>query len=196
MTDLTDGNELRSDFDKLDTKLDNQSIENANTTLVQNVITSKNSKSRIVKVLVSLLLLSVISILYLNKDYFINNSNKEVLDTPTQEPEEVIKDYSKLLSAGREFSVYLDRNGKVIGFGDNTYKQLNVSNWSDIDQVSAGGFHTLGLKSDGTVVATGYNNFGQVEVDTWLNIKQVSGGRYHSLGLKEDGTVLCVGENQ
>lgn len=196
MTDLRDGNELISDTDKLDNKIDNQSIENVKSKLVQNVITPKCNKSRIAKILISLLLISVITLVYFNKDYFLYNSNKEVIDTPIQEPEEEIIDYSKLLSAGREFSVYIDQNGKVVGFGDNTYKQLNVGNWYDIVQISAGGFHTLGLKSDGTVVATGYNNFKQLDVNSWINIKQVSGGRYHSLGLREDGTVLCVGENK
>jgi len=92
--------------------------------------------------------------------------------------------------------VFIDENGSVIGYGDNTYNQLDFDNWSDIIQVSAGGFHTLGLKSDGTVLAVGYNNLGQTNVSSWTNIVQLSGGRYHSLGLKEDGTVVCVGENE
>lgn len=129
------------------------------------------------------------------------NQNKiitkdEVININQSSEESIFINYSNQVSAGREFSIYINVNGKVVGFGDNTYDQLNFDNWSDIVQVSAGGFHTLGLKSDGTVVATGYNNFGQLEIDLWTNIKQVSGGRYHSLGLTKDGTVVCVGEDK
>ena len=155
------------------------------------------NKNLLTLIIVSLLFIFIIAI-YMNKENLFptkeNNIEQEVI---IDEVEEVVNvDYTYLLSAGRDFSVYIDSNGSVKGIGDNTYKQLNVNNWSDIVQISAGGFHTLGLKSDGTVVATGYNNFKQIDVSSWSKIKQVSGGRYHSLGLKEDGTVLCVGENQ
>ncbi len=155
------------------------------------------NKNLLTLIIVSLLFIFIIAI-YMNRENLFptkeNNIDQEVI---IDEIEEVVNvDYTKLLSAGRDFSVYIDSNGSLKGIGDNTYKQLNFENWSDIVQISAGGFHTLGLKSDGTVVATGYNNFKQIDVSSWSKIKQVSGGRYHSLGLKEDGTVLCVGENQ
>lgn len=170
---------------QIDELIDSQDIQKAKI---------KSSKKKIILILV--LIVGLISIIFSFKDQLFGSKSEVIIDEPIQESSETLIDYSKLLSAGREFSVYIDQNGKVVGFGDNTYKQLNFENWSDIVQISAGGFHTLGLKSDGTVVATGYNNFKQIDVGSWSNIKQVSGGRYHSLGLKEDGTVLCVGENQ
>lgn len=98
-----------------------------------------------------------------------------------------------MVSAGRNFSVYMDDDGKLIGYGDNEYQQLNFSNWTDLKEISAGGFHTLGLRNDGTVLATGYNAYGQLNVKQWSQVDHVSAGRYHSLGLKDDGTVLCTG---
>lgn len=154
----------------------------------------------IIKISLTLSLISifiVLSILFFsgfNQNKTISNDYAKENNQPLEESIDL--NYSTLISAGREFSVYINLNEKVVGFGDNTYRQLNFDNWSDIVQVSAGGFHTLGLKSDGTVVATGNNNFGQLEIDQWRNIKQVSGGRYHSLGLKNDGTVVCVGEDK
>lgn len=146
-------------------------------------------------VTIGVVLFLIVVAVYMNRDNFFSTNKNNEIDEDV--PEEVVSvDYSKLLSAGREFSVFIDENGSVIGYGDNTYNQIDFDNWSDIIQVSAGGFHTLGLKSDGSVLAVGYNNLGQTNVSSWSNIVQVSGGRYHSLGLKDDGTVVCVGENE
>ena len=199
MTDLSEIYDVKSDVEELpeeanvDIKVETQIDESIDSQDNKNA-KIKSSKKKIIFILV--LIVGLISIIFSFKDQLFGSKNEVIINEPIQEPEVELKDYTKLLSAGREFSVYIDQNGKVVGVGDNTYKQLNFENWSDIVQISAGGFHTLGLKNDGTVVATGYNNFKQIDVGTWSNIKQVSGGRYHSLGLKEDGTVLCVGENQ
>jgi len=72
----------------------------------------------------------------------------------------------------------------------------NVSGWTDITQVAAGGYHTVGLKSDGTVVAVGVaNDYGQCEVSGWTDIVQVAAGGYHTVGLKSGGTAVAVGRN-
>lgn len=114
-----------------------------------------------------------------------------------QKPQEDSANYkAKQVSAGRNYTVILDSNGLVHGYGENDYNQLDFETWEDIISVSAGGYHTLGLKSNGKVIATGYNNFGQINVESWGEIKQISSGRYHSLGLKNDGTVICTGENE
>lgn len=131
---------------------------------------------------------------YLNKDKLFNEKQQIKKDSEVV-VEENGNDYSKLLNAGRNFSVYVDSIGTINGYGESTYKQLNFKGWSDIVQISAGGFHTVGLKSDGSVLATGFNDFGQINVSSWKEIKQISSGRYHTLGLTTTGTVLCVGEN-
>ena len=55
--------------------------------------------------------------------------------------------------------------------GWNFYGQCDVSEWTDIVEISAGDGHTVGLKSDGTVVAVGWNFYGQCDVSGWKNIK-------------------------
>lgn len=152
------------------------------------------NKNLLTPLIISFFLLIIISVYMNRENLFPNKENSIEQEVIIDEVVEV--DYSKLLSAGRDFSVYIDSKGSVKGIGDNTYKQLDFANWTDIVQISAGGFHTLGLKLDGTVLSTGYNNLGQTSVSSWNDITQVSAGRYHSLGLKSDGSVVCVGENE
>ncbi len=78
--------------------------------------------------------------------------------------------------------------------GDNTFGQLNVSSWTNIKTIAAGGSNTVGLKDDGTVVAVGFN-YGLLNVSSWTNIKAVAAGVLHTVGVKEDGTVVAVGFN-
>jgi alpha-tubulin suppressor-like RCC1 family protein len=69
---------------------------------------------------------------------------------------------------------------------------LNVGDWTGINEVAAGGWHTVGVRSDGTVVAVGGNEYGQCEVGDWMDIIQVAAGASHTVGLKVDGTVVAV----
>jgi len=154
----------------------------------------KINKKLILASLLSVVLIGFIAFVYLNRDSLFASNESSVIEEDVIE--EVVVDYTKLLSAGRNFSVYIDANGSIKGYGENTYNQIEFGNWNDITQIAAGGFHTLGLKSDGLVLSTGYNNYGQINVSSWNDITQVSAGRYHSLGLKSDGTVVCVGENE
>ena len=54
--------------------------------------------------------------------------------------------------------------------GFNDYGQCDVSEWTDIVAVAAGGWHTLGLKADGSIVAAGRNENGQCEILGWDNM--------------------------
>ena len=49
----------------------------------------------------------------------------------------------------------LKSDGTMVAVGWNGLGQCDVSGWTDIIQIAAGGIHTVGLKSDGTVVTTG-----------------------------------------
>jgi hypothetical protein len=116
------------------------------------------------------------------------------------------------LVAGGAHTVGLKSDGTVVATGKNNKGQCDVSGWSDIIEVSAGGRyseyseiytkedytigHTVGLKSDGTVVATGYNRFGQCDVSGWRDIVSVSAGNDHTVGLKADGTVVRTGSDE
>ncbi|MGB6873095.1 MAG: CFI-box-CTERM domain-containing protein [Dehalococcoidia bacterium] len=72
--------------------------------------------------------------------------------------------------------------------------------WTSIDQVAAGGAHTVGLKDNGIVVTVGLRDEyrcygGQRDVGGWTSIDQVAAGWCHTVGLESDGTVVAVGNN-
>ena len=102
----------------------------------------------------------------------------------------------KTLDAGYGNTAAVKTDGTVFVVGDNTYGQLDVSDWTDIVEVSVGESHILGLKSDGTVVAAGDNSHGQCDVSQWRDIVSISAEEIHSVGLKCDGTVVSVGGNE
>lgn len=180
----------------LDNLLLNSLDSNEDNILFIDSNTNKNmKKDKIIKIVLSsiVILMSFIVIGYFFRDKLFPIIIEPTIAQENEPVENIEKIYSNQLSAGRNFTVYIDNDGKINGFGENTYKQINFSNWEDIIQVSAGGFHTLGLTSKGNVLSTGYNEYGQLNVNSWANIKQVSAGRYHSLGLTDSGNVYCVG---
>jgi len=81
-----------------------------------------------------------------------------------------------MVVAGCYQTAGLKDDGTVVAVGLNHAGQCNVSDWTDIVQVSAGWHHTVGLESDGTVVAVGYNNHGQCDVGGWTGIIKVASG--------------------
>ncbi len=92
-------------------------------------------------------------------------------------------------------TVGLKFDGTVVAVGSNDNGQCNVSGWTDIVAVSAGGHHSVGLKSDGSVLAVGNNGNGECNVSGWTDIIAVSAGDYWTVGLKSDGTVVATGSN-
>ena len=99
------------------------------------------------------------------------------------------------ISARDDHTVGLKADGTVAAVGYNEDGQCNVSGWTDIVAVAAGGNHTVGLKADGTVMAVGSNGYGQCDVSGWRDIVAVAAGSSHTVGLKADGTVVAVGNN-
>lgn len=98
--------------------------------------------------------------------------------------------YAGILAAGEQHVVGLRPDGTVFAYGDNTYNQCDVDNWTDIVSVYAKGNYTIGLKNDGTVVATGDNTYNQCEVDDWTDIVEIYTEYDAVIGLKKDGTVV------
>lgn len=95
------------------------------------------------------------------------------------------------VATGFSHTVAIKENGTVVAIGSNEQGQCNVSNWSDIVSVVAGGWHTVGLRLDGTVAAAGYNKDGRSDVSAWTDIIMIAAGEYHTVGLKADGTVVA-----
>lgn len=86
----------------------------------------------------------------------------------------------------------LKKDGTVLSTGKHA---LDVSDWSDIKQISASGDNEdmiIGLKNDGTVLVEAVEESVK-EAEKWTDIVQVSAGRLHMAGLKKDGTVVTCG---
>ena len=111
---------------------------------------------------------------------------------------------SHAVSAGGFHGLSLGNNGLVSGWGDNTYKQIDVPpGLSNVIAISAGGYHSLALTSDGTVWGwgagtniTGLPRVGQARIPAGLsNVTAIAAGFYHSLALKADGSITAWGYN-
>ncbi|NBP25564.1 MAG: hypothetical protein EBU81_13655, partial [Proteobacteria bacterium] len=134
-----------------------------------------------------------------------------------------------MMSAGGAHSVALGSDGKLYAWGANGNGQLGDGTTSDrsravavatgampsgvsLQQVSAGGSHSLGLGSDGKVYAWGANEYGQLgdgtttsrtspvavgagEIPSGVTITEVRAGRDHSLALGSDRKVYAWGRN-
>lgn len=98
-----------------------------------------------------------------------------------------------LTDDGKVLSYIVDDEDIVKAFGDFTYGQEETNNWTDIVDVSTGGYHTISLKKDGTVVACGDNSFGQLDVSDWSDIVAIEAGDRSSFGIKSDGSVVVAG---
>ena len=101
------------------------------------------------------------------------------------------------ISAGYQHSAALLSDGTPAAVGSNNNNgQCDVSDWSDIVAISAGGYYTVGLKSDGTVVKAGDGSYEMDGVSGWTDITAISAGGEHIVGLRADGTVIAVGQNK
>ncbi|XID94941.1 S-layer homology domain-containing protein [Paenibacillaceae bacterium WGS1546] len=103
------------------------------------------------------------------------------------------------IAAGDNFSLALKSDGSVVGWGVNTYLQLNVPHMaqSGVIDIAAGANHALALLSTGRVVAWGANTSGQstVPIEAQNGVIAIAAGEAHSLALKDDGSVLAWGLN-
>ena len=94
----------------------------------------------------------------------------------------------KQICSGTDHVVGLRADGTVVAVGGNENGECNVSEWKDIQAISACVYVTVGLKADGTVVATGYNGAGQCNVSHWRDVISISTNGARTVGLKADGS--------
>ncbi|MGA3282934.1 MAG: immunoglobulin domain-containing protein [Verrucomicrobiota bacterium] len=110
--------------------------------------------------------------------------------------------YATRIAAGGSHSLALNRDGTVVGWGDNNNGvSAFANNLSNIVAVAAGWECSLALKADGTVIAWGGNSAGQTNVPIGLsNVVAIAADGCDclpnpscSLALKSDGTVVGWG---
>lgn len=90
-----------------------------------------------------------------------------------------------------------DPPNRVIGWGDNAYKQTNSpAGLSNAITIAAGAYHNIAVRSDGTVLAWGRNDGGQTNCPPGLtHVVSVAAGWTHSLALNDTGNVVPWGDN-
>lgn len=93
------------------------------------------------------------------------------------------------------------------GANNSTKVPIQTLLLTNVQAVSAGGWHSVALKQDGTVWCWGWNADGQLgdntntdrtiptQVPNLNDVKQIAAGTYHTLALKNDGSVWAWGDN-
>jgi len=99
------------------------------------------------------------------------------------------------IAAGNGFSLAVDGDGVVHGWGDNSTGQLNLPGEQIYVDVAAGQFHSLGLLDDGSIVGAGRNNEGQLNFPAGTDYVTISAGGWHSVALRSTGAIVAVGSN-
>ncbi len=89
------------------------------------------------------------------------------------------------IAAGVSGSLFLGRDGTLVGSGNNSPILTNVA------LVASGDYHGLASLSNGTIIAWGLNSAGQTNVPAGLHdVAMLAGGEMHSVALQRDGTAV------
>jgi hypothetical protein len=102
------------------------------------------------------------------------------------------------VSAGREHSLALLRNGTVQAWGSDAEGLAVVPSAAlgGVTRISAGFEHNLACKSDGTLVAWGASSYGRTAIPAGITTAtNVAAGGLHSLALLANGTVRAWGDS-
>jgi alpha-tubulin suppressor-like RCC1 family protein len=104
---------------------------------------------------------------------------------------------AQAIAAGRIHNLAVLNNGTVVGWGDNSFGQLNIPpGLTNATAVAGGYLHSVALRDDGTVVAWGDDTYGQTDVPFGLtNVVAVAAGDFNTLALLANGTVVGWGDD-
>src|SRR6185503_21346479 len=83
-------------------------------------------------------------------------------------------------------------DGTIVGWGNNSYGQLNIpASATNIIAVAAAN-HCVAARSDGSIIAWGRNDVFQTQVPPWLSdVVAVAANGIHSVALRSDGVVVA-----
>lgn len=101
----------------------------------------------------------------------------------------------KAISVYKDHVLALKYDGTVIGWGDNSYGQMNIpDSLNHVIAISAGDRHSLVLKDDGKAVAWGGESYGYSPVPEHINnIVAISAGWNMTMLLDKNGNVYVMG---
>jgi hypothetical protein len=93
------------------------------------------------------------------------------------------------IAAGAMHALALGRDGRVFGWGDSSYGQLNVpADLTNAVAISAGGWHSMALQADGKVIAWGDDQEGESTLPEGLtNGTAIAAGYWHGVALVGEG---------
>lgn len=101
------------------------------------------------------------------------------------------------IAAGRIHNLAVLNNGTVVGWGDNSFGQINIPpGLTNAIAVAGGYLHSVALRDDGTVVAWGDDTYGQTDVPAGLtNVVAIAAGDFHTLARLANGSVVGWGDD-
>lgn len=100
------------------------------------------------------------------------------------------------MACGIRNSIVITDQGTIKTAGKNSFKQLNIDEWSDIISIDLYGTLTIGLQENGIAKITGsYNKQEIYDLEIWNNLVDVAAGEQFVVGLKSNGTVIADGHN-
>lgn len=100
------------------------------------------------------------------------------------------------LTGGWRHSLALRKSDSLLGWGDDTLFQTDLSPTNEYVALACGDMFSIGLKTNGTLVGSGDDYYGQLEIPPGLsNVVAIACGGYHGLALKSDGTVVAWSTN-
>jgi sugar lactone lactonase YvrE len=104
---------------------------------------------------------------------------------------------AQTIAAGRIHNLAVLNNGNVVGWGDNSFGQINIPSGLTNAMAVAGGYlHSVALLDTGTVVAWGDDTYGQTDVPSGLtNVVAIAAGDFHTLALLANGKVVGWGDD-
>ena len=104
---------------------------------------------------------------------------------------------AQAIAAGRIHNLAVLNNGTVVGWGDNSFGQINIPlGLTNATAVAGGYLHSVALRDDSTVVAWGDDSYGQTDVPSDLtNVVAIAAGDFHTLALLANGRVVGWGDD-